>query len=283
LNGEHFVHEIIQEEVVQLSPLVQRITQRNPGPMTDEGTNTYLIGEASVVVLDPGADRDEHCAAILSAMTSRSAYAIIPTHAHPDHWPLAPRLAVELGAPTWGFKPHFSFTPTRSISDRHILQDEGWTLQAIQTPGHSSDHMCYYLREEKALFTGDHVMGWATTVLPHPDANLNDYMASLERLRSIPMDIIYPAHGMPIQQPKQRIEELIAHRRMRSEQILESLRRGAGTVPEIVAQVYKDVDAGLHPVAQSSVLAHLDALLAAGLVVISEPSPDILTSRYGLV
>jgi glyoxylase-like metal-dependent hydrolase (beta-lactamase superfamily II) len=142
--------------------------------------------------------------------------------------------------------------------------------------------MCYYLREEQALFSGDHIMGWSTTVLTYPDGDLNSYMASLERLRSMNINVMYPAHGAPILETRERIDELIAHRRMRTEQIVQAIQSGFDSIPEIVVHVYSDADARLHPVAQFSVLAHVDALLGAGLITVKEHLDDPLRSRYGL-
>jgi glyoxylase-like metal-dependent hydrolase (beta-lactamase superfamily II) len=234
--------------------------------MTGPGTNTYLIGNEAIVILDPGEDQPEHLAAILSAVRSDSIYAIVPTHAHPDHWPLAPRLSETLKAPTAGFAARNGFAPDRLVRDGDVLQGPDWTLEAVHAPGHCSDHVCYYLREERALFTGDHVMGWSTTVIGQPDGDLNSYMGALRRLRDMDASVMYPAHGRRIMDPRARIDELIAHREMRTRQLLEALAQGPATVPELVERIYTDVDPRLHSIARQSVLAHLNALLETGAV-----------------
>jgi glyoxylase-like metal-dependent hydrolase (beta-lactamase superfamily II) len=273
---------IVPGRVVRLSPLVRRVTQDNPGLMTGPGTNTYLIGAATLFVLDPGEDRDEHFAALTAAIGSTPVAGIAPTHAHPDHWPMAPRLARRFGAPTYGARPHSGYVPDTTLADGARISAGSWTLRAVHTPGHVSDHVAYLLEEERALFTGDHVMAWSTSVIARPDGDLVRYLASLERVRSLDPFVLYPAHGEPVERPRERVDALIAHRRMRSAEILAALAAGDATVGRVVARVYAGVDPRLHPVARQSVLAHLEALIASGDVAVASPAPDPLERTYVL-
>jgi glyoxylase-like metal-dependent hydrolase (beta-lactamase superfamily II) len=274
---------IVPGQAVALSPRVRRVTQNNPGLMTGPGTNTYLIGRHTLFVLDPGEDTDEHFDTVMRLIGSTPVRGVAPSHAHPDHWPMAPRLARALGAPTFGYKPHNGYQPTHLVREGDVIGDEDWSLEVLYTPGHISDHVSYFLRQERSLFTGDHVMGWSTSVIARPDGNLTSYIASLERLRSIDVAVMYPAHGAPIYDAKGRVEELIAHRRMRAEQVVEALRAGNETVPAIVRQIYAGLDPSLHPAAQQSVLAHLEALAQSGKLEIQDSGANPLQSRYRLV
>lgn len=266
----------------RLSPLVRRLTQNNPGPMTGPGTNTYLIGRGQLFVLDPGEEREDHLRALLDTIGSARVVGIAPTHAHPDHWPLAPKLAREVGAPTYGWKAQAGYRPDRLVADGETIRGSGWTLGALHTPGHTGDHVAYLLAEERALFTGDHVMKWSTSVIARPDGSLASYLASLERVRALDAAVLYPAHGEPIADARARIDELIEHRRMREAQILAALSEGASTLPEIVACIYVDADPRLHGAAAQSVHAHLEALLAAGRVA-ATGSDDPTRARYELI
>jgi glyoxylase-like metal-dependent hydrolase (beta-lactamase superfamily II) len=249
-----------------LSSLVRRITQNNPGLMTGPGTNTYIVGRDRLFVIDPGQDTDEHFRAVKEAIGTVPVLAVIPTHAHPDHWPLAPRLAAALGSHTAGFRSRNGFEPEIAVPDGYTFSVPGCSLEAIHTPGHASDHVCYYLRQERALFSGDHVMGWSTSVISQPDGSLNQYLASLERLKRIDTALMYPAHGEPMAQPRGRIEELILHRHARTAQIVDALRSGDRSADEIVRRVYSDVHVSLHAVARQTVLAHLAALEESGII-----------------
>ena len=243
--------------------------------MTGPGTNTYLIGQKTLFILDPGEQTKEHFTAVMRAVAFAQVVGIAPSHAHPDHWPLAAQLGESLDAVTLGSKGHNGYEPRRILADGDIVRGAQWTLKAIHTPGHTSDHVSYFLREERALFSGDHVMGWSTSVIGRPDGDLNSYLSSLARLLEFDISVIYPAHGEPITNARSRISELIAHRQMRTAQILEALRDGVESVPAIVKRIYADVDPRLHQAAQQSVLAHLDALIASKQVVCRN-------SRYGL-
>lgn len=273
---------IVPENPVRLSPLVQRITQNNPGLLTGPGTNTYLIGERSLLILDPGQNTDPHFEAICAQAEGFETLGVAATHAHPDHWPLAPRIARRLRCDTMGFEPKNGYKPTRLLRDGGMINGTGWTLRTLHTPGHSNDHVCFYLSEEKALFTGDHVMDWSTSVIMAPDGNLRRYLSSLERILDLEIAVSYPGHGHPIRDTRRRVEELISHRHMRTRQIVSALHRGLKTIPEVVASVYTDVDPRLHGIARNSVLAHVEAMVESGEVIVVRNKPNPFDSEYSL-
>jgi len=256
-------------EVVSCSPRIRRLTQDNPGPFTGPGTNTHLVGNAEgLFVIDPGQADDAHFSKLVEAVGKAKVLAILPTHAHLDHWPLAPRLAGHFAAPVLAFAETAGLVPDRLLEDGEVLIGPDVTLEALHTPGHASDHLCFRLVEERALFSGDLVMGWSTTIISPPDGNLNDYMASLERLSHLEMERMYPAHGAAITEPYTRIDELARHRRERTEQILRALDGGPAVLQKLVEQVYTDVDPRMHAAAARSLTAHLEALVEEGRVVV---------------
>lgn len=267
-------------EAIRLGPLVVRVTQDNPGMYTGPGTNTHLIGDRELIVLDPGEDRDPHFTALERAIDDRPVRAIIPSHAHPDHWPLAHRLAQRFEAPVLAFGARGEFTPDRTVSDGERIEIEGRVLTVLHTPGHASDHICLFSRADRTLFTGDLVMGWSTSIIAPPDGNLRQYQASLERLLELDLHILYPAHGAAILSPHQRIRELHAHRRERTRQALDALAQGPDTPAGLVAMIYADVDPKLHGAARMSLLAHLEALIEDGRVECLGDDP--LSAEYRL-
>lgn len=272
------------DRVVRLSPLVRRLTQPNPGIFTGPGTNTHLVGDAELFVLDPGEDRpDGHLERIVAGVGKARVAAVIPSHGHPDHWPLAPRLAERLGAPIWFFGEHPGFRVDRSLGDGEVLEVRGLRLQALHTPGHARDHLSFVLAEERALFPGDLVMGWSTSIIGPPDGDLVLYLASLQRLLAVPgLEVAYPAHGPAIAEPYQRIRELYAHREERTRQALEALGRGPSTIGPLVAAIYADVDPALHSAAAQSLLAHLLALESAGRIERAAAPGETSTAGGGL-
>lgn len=270
-------------EVTRLAPRVRRITQDNPSMFTGAGTNTHLIGERRIFILDPGPASDQHFRRIVEAVGAATVEAVIPTHHHGDHWPLAPRLGAHFGAPTLGFAPEGDYRPERTVADGEVLDSGELRLRAVHTPGHAPDHLCYLLLDQAVLFSGDHVMGWSTSVIAPPGGNLNHFLASLAKLAALRFDVMYPAHGLPIADPYARIEELRVHRELRTRQAIEALEAGLERIPEMVARIYSDVDARLHVAAGWSLRAHLDALVEQGRVRIREASPDPLAVRYQLV
>ena len=252
-----------------LEPGIARLLAQNPSPFTYTGTQTYLAGEREVVVIDPGPDLPEHVEAIVAAIAGRPVVAIACTHTHRDHSPASRPLHAATGAPIIGCAPlalesvgpradasfDGDYTPDRVLADGETLTVDGEPFTAVATPGHTSNHLCYAYRG--ALFTGDHVMGWSTTVVVPPDGDMADYMASLDKLRHRDDRVYYPAHGAPVTKPQQLVRGMIGHRLQRERQILRLIGEGKATIPEIVAGAYPGLDPRLVPAAGGSVLAHL--------------------------
>ncbi|WP_010546212.1 MBL fold metallo-hydrolase [Sphingomonas elodea] len=276
---------------IALEPLVMRVLAGNPSPYTATGTQTYLVGTEDVAVIDPGPDEPAHLAALLAAIGGRPVRAILCTHTHRDHSPAAPALKRATGAPVIGCAPlalddsgpradaafDMAYAPDHVLADGEQLAGQGWTLTAVATPGHTSNHLCFALEESGALFTGDHVMGWSTTVVAPPDGNMADYMASLDKLMGRVQDrIYYPAHGDPVENPHRFVRGLAGHRKQREGQILRLLGERIGTVPAMVERMYVGLDPRLHGAAARSVLAHLLDLETRGRVV---PSGDVWALR----
>ena len=253
-------------------PLVTRVLAPNPSPYTFTGTQTYLVGEgADRAVIDPGPDETEHLDAILAAAGDARISAILCTHTHRDHSPGATPLAERTGAPVMGCAklviadngPRLdesfdtTYEPERVLSDGEAVSGEGWTLRAIHTPGHTSNHVCFALEESGALFTGDHVMGWSTSVIVPPDGDMGDYLESLDKLYSREDRVYYPAHGAPVEKPQQLVRSMLGHRRQRERQILKVLADGPRSLPEFIPIMYRGLDPRLEKAAQMSVHAHL--------------------------
>lgn len=268
-------------KVEQPEPLVRRILAPNPSPYTFTGTQTYLVGNAGdVAIIDPGPDEPEHIDAIVEAVGDDRIVAIMCTHTHRDHSPAAKPLAERTGAPVVGCAPlaipddgpradapfDRTYAPDRVLEDGEAMQGTGWTLTAIHTPGHTSNHLCFALEESGALFTGDHVMGWSTSVVVPPDGDMGDYMASLDKLHSRDDRVYYSAHGAPIEKPRQLVRGMIGHRRQRENQILRLLGEGPSTIAALVPQMYKGLDPRLTDAAGMSVKAHLLDLEKRGMV-----------------
>jgi glyoxylase-like metal-dependent hydrolase (beta-lactamase superfamily II) len=274
------VTEHASGKIEWLGPLVRRLLAPNPSPFTFTGTHTYLVGRGEVAVIDPGPDLPQHVEALIAGLVGERATAIICTHTHRDHSPASRSLAAATGAPIIGCAPlpqdstaisgedafDIDYSPHRILGDGERLRGPGWTLEAIATPGHTSNHLCFALPEARALFTGDHVMGWSTSVVAPPDGSMTAYMRSLAKLQSRDDSIYYPAHGPPVDNPQKLLRGLILHRRQREAQIIARLDAGEGQVPGLVAAMYKDLDPGLRPAAAQSVLAHLLNLEARGIV-----------------
>lgn len=250
-----------------LSDRVRVVLAPNPSPMTLEGTNTYLVGgPEAVIVIDPGPNADAHLASIEAAVAGANPVAVLVTHRHIDHAESAERCAEMLGTViVSGTEPQ---RPDEvPVRDGARVGGEGVFLTAVATPGHSSDHVCFLLAEERALFTGDHILGRGTTVVAFPDGDMGAYMSSLERLRNLHVERFYPGHGPVIDDPGRVLAEYIAHRREREQQVLDGLAGGPVTPEELVALIYTDVDPVLHPVAAMSVRAHLAELAQRGRAV----------------
>lgn len=266
--------------LMSLSPLVGRVLAPNPSPFTYTGTQTYVVGGADVAVIDPGPDEAAHLAALTAAIAGRPVVAIMCTHTHRDHSPAARPLSALTGAPIIGCAPltldddgpradaafDADYRPDRILADGEQVVGAGWTLEAVATPGHTSNHLCFALRDEKALFTGDHVMGWSTSVISPPDGDMRAYMRSMQRLLERDDAIYYPAHGEPIDNPQRLVRGMMGHRKQREGQILRFLERnGESAIPDMVAEMYKGVDPRLYGAAGRSVLAHLIDLDGRGL------------------
>ena len=272
-------------QTVEIAPGIRRMTVNNPSPFTFHGTNTYLVGDRSVAIIDPGPEDEAHLQALLAAVGSRPVSHIIVTHTHRDHSPLSRRLQEVTGAPTVGFGPHLpsrrpasdemaqldasgdsDFLPDVSLADDQLIEGDDWALRAIHTPGHASNHLAFALEGTGITFSGDHVMAWSTTVVSPPDGSMSDYMASLDKLLERDDTLLLPGHGGPVTKPSNFLRGLKAHRKMRERAILERLAAGDRTIAEIVATIYRDTDPRLHRAAASSVFAHLEDLVTRGRV-----------------
>ena len=280
-------------ETEQHEPMVRRVLAPNPSPYTYTGTQTWLVGAGSdVAVIDPGPSGDGpnsghadingkgHVEAILRAIGDAKVTAIMCTHTHRDHSPAAAPLKAATGAPIIGCAPLVlrddgpradsafdpDYAPDRVLTDGEQISGDGWTIEAVATPGHTSNHLCYSLVETGALFTGDHVMKWSTSVVSPPDGDMSAYMASLQKLYDRDDRIYYPAHGPAVENPRQLVRGMIGHRRQRERQIVKLLEAGEGHIPDMVAAMYKGLDPRLTGAAGRSVLAHLFDLQNQGRV-----------------
>ncbi len=270
-------------DVTRLAPLVRRVLAANAGPFTFTGTCTYIVGEGKVAVIDPGPADEAHIEALLAATKGESIAAILVTHTHRDHSPGARLLQARTRAPIIGCATHIPLAdppsgrldashdldhaPDEVLSDGALFKGDGFTLEAIATPGHASNHLAFALQEAKGLFSGDHVMAWSTSIVAPPDGNMRDYMASLEKIAARDENVYWPGHGNPLQEPQRFVRLLAMHRRQRETAILERLAEGDRSIADIVRVIYKGVDERLHRAAGLSVLAHLEDLVARGLVV----------------
>ena len=265
---------------VEIEPLLRRVLAPNPSPMTYTGTNTYLLGERGIAVIDPGPESRDHLESILGALTPGQYVShIFVTHAHLDHSPLARALSEFTDAPVYGFGPAHAgrskvmtrlvdegfqsggegidtaFVPDRRVADGDVIQGDGWRLRVIHTPGHLGNHIC--LGWDTCCFTADHVMGWASSLVSPPDGDLTDFMTSCVRLKARQWRRFFPGHGAPIDAPNDRIDWLVSHRKRRESDLLTALAKGPATAEELTQTVYHDTPAALHAAAERNVLAHL--------------------------
>jgi glyoxylase-like metal-dependent hydrolase (beta-lactamase superfamily II) len=282
---------------VALADDLQRVLAPNPSPMTYWGTNTYLLGRETLAIIDPGPDDPAHLAALLAAVARRPVSHILLTHSHLDHSPLAERLSAQLGAPTYAFGDSSAgrsavmqklareglagggegidhgFVPMCSVKDREVLTGAWGRITALHTPGHIGNHLCFVWKD--AIFTGDHVMGWASSLVSPPDGDLSDFMASCTKLQDHVARIYYPGHGAPITNPAARVEWLIQHRKKREAQILAVLANTQATPHAITTAVYQDIAPELRKAAERNVFAHLVDLHERGKVT---AAPQLATS-----
>ena len=277
--------------VEHVSPLIRRVVANNPGPFTFVGTGVYIIGKGEVAVIDPGPHDQEHFEALKSALEGETVTHVLVSHGHSDHSPLAQPLAEWAGCKTYaknagvptakgelGSADDLGFMPNIKVKDGDVFEGPGWTVDVIETPGHTVNHLCFGLREENTCFSGDHIMGWSTTVVAPPDGDMGDYMRSLEKIRRLQFDRLLPTHGAAIEGKAfvdTFIQEYAAHRRTREAAILEHLAAGETSIPEMVKVMYADVDKRLHPAAAMSVLGHMLELVKLGTVISSDDAPTV--------
>lgn len=278
-------------DLVQYAPDLRRLRAPNPSPMTERGTNTYLVGKTSLAVIDPGPDMPEHLDAIMAEIGAAQVEVILVTHSHRDHSCLAPNLSEQTGAPVLAFGDSLAgrsafmaslandvgggegvdtgFKPDRVLKDGDAIESTDWTIRALWTPGHMANHLCFQLQD--IVFSGDLVMGWATSLVSPPDGDLTAFYGSCQKLAERHARVLLPGHGAAVSEPAGRITELVAHRENRTAQVMEALGDGPGTAPELAKRVYTDVPAALMPAAERNLLAHLIALMEAGKVSADAP------------
>lgn len=282
----------------QVSPLIRRRVAGNRGPFTATGTCTYVVGHGRVAVIDPGPDDPAHLDALLQDLAGETVDVILVTHTHRDHSPGARRLKAATGAPILGCGPHRparpllageipaldasadrEHHPDREMAEGDTVTGPGWTLSAVPTPGHTMNHLAFAFPEGDALFSGDHVMAWSTTVVAPPDGQMRAYMESLDALRTRSDAVYWPGHGGPVRDPARFVRGLAGHRRQREAGIRARLAAGDARIAEIVAAVYQGLDPRLRGAAALSVFAHLEDLVSRGLATCD--GPPLLDSRYG--
>lgn len=289
--GIPFVREIDFDygKVEQVSPLIRRVIANNPGPFTYTGTGVYIIGHGEVAVIDPGPEQAEHFEALKEILKDETVTHVLVTHGHSDHSPLAQPLADWAGCKTYakncgvptakgelGSADDLGFQPDELIGDGDVFSGPGWTLETIETPGHTCNHICFALREENACFTGDHIMGWSTTIVAPPDGNMGDYMRSLDRIEDRNFDILWPTHGSPIREDVNGfIQAYRQHRLDREAAIIKHLKAGETSIPKMVETMYANVDKKLHPAAALSVLGHMLKLVEEGYVETPAKEPSV--------
>jgi len=287
-------------ELLQVSPLIRRLIAGNGGPMTFTGTCSYIVGRGRVAIIDPGPDDPDHVERLLAAVAGETVTDIVVTHTHRDHSPAARAVQAATGARIVGCGPHRpardlvlgelnpldasadrNHAPDLVMSDGDAVSGPGWTLAAIETPGHTANHLAFALPEAEALFSGDHVMAWSTTVVAPPDGSMAAYMASIETLRARDDRVYWPGHGGPVRDPQRFLRGLVQHRRLREAAILGCLQRDHETIAAMVPVIYQDLPVGLRGAAALSVLAQLEDLVIRGIVHCDDPTP-LLSSRYAL-
>ncbi len=278
---------------IDIAEGVSRLTVNNPSPFTFHGTNSYLVGTDTLAVIDPGPDDDTHFNALIGAISGRPVSHIFVSHTHLDHSPLAKRLKAKTGATIVAQGPHrparalatgeinhldasadMDFTPDLKIDDGQAIKGDGWVISAIETPGHTANHLAFALEGTGILFSADHVMAWATSIVAPPDGAMADYMHSLDKLLARDDSLYLPGHGGRLREPAKFVRGLKAHRKMRERAILERITSGDRTIAAIVQAIYRDTDPRLHGAAGLSVMAHLEDLVTRGAVM-TDGSPAI--------
>ena len=289
--GIPFVKDFDYEygKVEQVSPLIRRVVANNPGPFTFVGTGVYIIGHGEVAVVDPGPELPEHFETLKAVLKDETITHVLVTHGHSDHSPLAQPLAEWAGCKTYakncgvptakgelGSADDLGFQPDVQIGDGDVISGPGWTIDVIETPGHTCNHICFGLREENACLTGDHIMGWSTTIVAPPDGNMGDYMRSLDKIEALDFDILWPTHGAAIREnPNGFIQAYRQHRLDREAAIIKHLKAGETNIPRMVETMYADVDKRLHPAAALSVLGHMLKLVEEDYVATPDSAPTV--------
>ena len=280
----------------EVAPGIRRIVANNPGPYTFLGTNTYVVGNGQVAIIDPGPADERHLKAIAAATRGESLTHILVTHSHHDHCDSARALQTLLGGEIGAFGPtgtprgagapglgdsfvDAAFVPDRRLGDGDTIKGKDFALDVLHMPGHSPDHLCFALVGKRIVFTGDHVMGWNTTVIAPPEGNMVSFLASLERLMQRHDKMFFPGHGGRIQTPQRVVKAYIMHRKWREQTILACLEEGVNTIPRIVDRLYGALDAELKEAAALSVLAHLEHLINRELVS-AEGQPGLSSAFY---
>ena len=292
-----YKYDFEYHQLEELTPLVRRATAKNPSGFTFQGTGTYVIGRGKVAVIDPGPLIPEHIDTLIQGLEGEEITHILITHTHMDHSPAAQPLKEVWNCKTYGYGPHgagkiaagipieeggdMAYSPDVEVKHGDVIRGDGWTVECVYTPGHTSNHMCFALREEKALFTGDHVMGWSTTVIGPPDGDMTQYLDSLALLLGRDDEIYWPTHGTCIRNVKEYVQAYIDHRLDREKQIIECLEKRIDLITEMVPIMYIETDKSLHGAAARSVLAAMQRLVESGEVTCSDEKPDI-NSRYQL-
>ncbi len=273
------------DTVDEPAPGVRRVLANNPGPFTFKGTLSYIIGRGKVAIVDPGPDDERHIAALLDAVRGETVTHIFVTHTHRDHSPAVPTIKAATGATVYAEGPHraarplhigehnrldasadHDFKPDVALRDGEVVSGDGWAIEAVATPGHTANHMSYALKDKNILFAGDHVMAWATSIVAPPDGSMSDYMASLHKLAKRSEALYFPGHGPAIPDAPRFVNFYIEHRRAREASILHRLGKGAADIPALVRAIYIGLDPRLTGAAGLSVLAHLEDLVARGIV-----------------
>lgn len=291
--------DLAPDTVDEVMPGVRRMMANNPGPFTFKGTMSYIIGRGKVAIVDPGPADDAHIAALLDAVRNETVTHIFVTHTHRDHSPAVPAIKAATGATVYAEGPHraarplntgeqkrldasgdLDFRPDVMLKDGEVVSGDGWSVEAVTTPGHCANHMAYALRGADTLFAGDHVMAWATTIVAPPDGAMVDYMASLAKLAKRPEQFYLPGHGPAIREATRFVNYLILHRKAREDSILHRLGKGATDIPSIVRASYIGIDPRLVGAAGMSVLAHLEDLVTRG--VVATDGPPSINGMYRL-
>lgn len=293
-------YPLVAGTVDHVRPGVRRVLCNNPSAFTFTGTNSYIVGQGKVAIIDPGPDNEAHAQALLDAVKGETVTHIIVTHTHNDHSPNTKRIKAATGATVYAEGPHRAsrprfesekhspesgadrdFMPDVRVADGDVIEGDGWALEGVATPGHTANHMAFAWRAHNYLFVADHVMGWSTSIVAPPDGSMIDYMASLEKLAGRPEDLYFSGHGPEIPDAQRYVRFLIRHRRAREASILHRLGKGEADIPTIVRAIYIGLDPRLTNAAGYSVLAHLEDLVARG--VVATDGDPVISGSYRVV